>query len=201
MIEAGAAGVQFSDQLSSRNKRRHTGGITIAPAGEIISTLVAGRLAADVLGVPTLLIARTDANRATLVRGDSDERDKPFLTGERTIEGDYVFRAYGCSPSFDWKAQFTRTGLERFQTQLAAMGYKFQFIAPEDSAAAPARDYQERGSLARPGLPEHQWEEPSEHAHRDAEHQRLRGTGDFDAVTQIIAGTASSETVPKGSIG
>ena len=249
MIEAGAAGVQFSDQLSSRNKRRHAGGITIAPAGEIISTLVAGRLAADVLGVPTLLIARTDANRATLVRGDSDERDKPFLTGERTIEGDYVFRgsldaaiaralayapyadvlwcetaapdldqprrfaeavhqkfpgkllAYGCSPSFDWKAQFTRTGLERFQTQLAAMGYKFQFIGPEDSAAAPARDYQERESLARPELPEHQVEEPSEHAHRDAEHQRLRGTGDFDAVTQIIAGTASSETAPKGSIG
>lgn len=244
MIEAGAAGVWFEDRPSSGSKCRHAGGIIVAPAGELIATLVAGRLAADVLGVPTLLIARTDANRATLVRGASDERDKPFLTGERTIEGDYVFRggldaaiarglayapyadvlwcetaapdldeprrfaeavhrkfpgkllAYGCSPSFDWRAQFTRTGLERFQRELAVMGYKFQFIAPEDSTALAARGYQQSGSLARPGLPGGQWEAASDDAHRDAEHQRLSGTGCFDAVTQI----ASSVTAPKGSI-
>jgi isocitrate lyase len=246
MIEAGAAGVWFEDQLSSANECLHMEETVVAPAGEFISSLVAARLAADVMGVPTLLFARTDAHRATLVGGDADECDKPFLTGERTIDGGCVFRgsldaaiarglayapyadvlwcetaapdldearrfaeavhkkfpgkllAYGCSPSFGCQAQFTRTALERFQRELAAMGYRFQFIA--GSGALPADQYPESGSLARPGLPARQLQAASDDGDRDVEHQRLGGTGYFDAVTQVITRAASSITAPKGPI-
>jgi isocitrate lyase len=176
MIEAGAAGVHFEDQLAAEKKCGHLGGKVLIPTGQFIRILNAARLAADVLDVPTLLIARTDARSATLLTSDIDERDRPFLTGERTPEGYFVVRgglesaiaralayapyadllwfetsrpdleearrfaeaihatfpgkllAYNCSPSFNWKRHLDDAAIARFQRELAAMGYKFQFI-------------------------------------------------------------------------
>ena len=176
MIEAGAAGVHFEDQLSSAKKCGHMGGKVLVHTGHAIEKLVAARLAADVCGVPTLLIARTDANAAGLLTSDVDERDHPFLTGERTVEGFFRVRAgldqaiarglayapyadliwcetahpdldearrfaeaihaefpgkllaYNCSPSFNWKRNLDDATIAKFQRELAAMGYKFQFI-------------------------------------------------------------------------
>src|SRR3982751_6048244 len=176
MIEAGAAGVHFEDQLAAAKKCGHMGGKVLVPTREAVSKLIAARLAADVMGVPTVLLARTDAEAATLVTSDVDENDKPFLTGERSAEGFYRVRngieqaisrglayapyadmvwcetgtpdlafarryaeaihrvypgkmlAYNCSPSFNWKRHLDDTTIARFQRELGAMGYKFQFI-------------------------------------------------------------------------
>ena len=176
MIEAGAAGVHFEDQLSSAKKCGHMGGKVLVPTSEAIQKLIAARLAADVLGVPTVLIARTDANSAGLLTSDIDDRDKPFLTGERTPEGFYRVRsgldqaiarglayapyadliwcetahpdleearrfaeaihrqfpgkllAYNCSPSFNWRRHLDAETIATFQKQLAAMGYRYQFV-------------------------------------------------------------------------
>jgi isocitrate lyase len=176
MIEAGAAGVHFEDQLASVKKCGHMGGKVLVPTQEAVQKLVAARLAADVLGVPTILLARTDAEAADMVTCDVDENDKPFLTGERTSEGFYKTRkgfdqalsrgiayaefadlvwcetgtpdldfarrfaegvqrvhpgkmlAYNCSPSFNWKKNLDDATIAKFQRELGAMGYKFQFI-------------------------------------------------------------------------
>ncbi|MGH9825539.1 MAG: isocitrate lyase, partial [Blastocatellia bacterium] len=176
MIEAGAAGVHFEDQLASAKKCGHMGGKVLVPTQEFVQKLVAARLAADTMGVPTILIARTDANAATLLTSDVDERDRRFLTGGRTVEGFYKVRggleaaiargltyapyadmlwcetsepnidearrfaeeiqdrfpgkllAYNCSPSFNWKKKLDAKTIANFQIELAAMGYKFQFV-------------------------------------------------------------------------
>ncbi len=176
MIEAGAAGVHFEDQLASVKKCGHMGGKVLVPTREAVAKLVAARLAADVMGVPTLVIARTDAEAAALITSDVDDLDKPFCTGERTVEGFYRTRAgleqsvarglayapyvdllwcetgkpdlayakafadaihakfpgkllaYNCSPSFNWKKNLDDATIASFQSELGAMGYKFQFI-------------------------------------------------------------------------
>ncbi len=93
LIEAGAAGVHFEDQLASAKKCGHLGGKVLAPTQELIQKLISARLAADIMGAPTIIIARTDANAATLLSSDIDERDHQFLTGERTTEGFYRVRS------------------------------------------------------------------------------------------------------------
>jgi isocitrate lyase len=252
MIEAGAAGVHFEDQLSSEKKCGHLGGKVLLPTGQFLRTLIAARLAADVLDVPTVLVARTDADSARLITSDIDERDLPFLTGERTAEGFHriaggvpmaVARglayapladllwcetsepnleeakefaegihakfpgkmlAYNCSPSFNWKAKLDDATIARFQRELGAMGYKFQFVtlagfhALNHGMFELARDYRERGMAAYSRL--QQAEFASEAAGYTAtRHQREVGTGYFDQVAQVISGGASSTTALEGS--
>ena len=253
MIEAGAAAVHFEDQLASAKKCGHLGGKVVVPISEFISKLVAARLAADVMGVPTLSVARTDAESAGLIRSDIDDRDRPFLTGERTSEGDFVFRggldaaivrglayapyadllwcetstpdldearrfaeaihakfpgkwlAYNCSPSFHWKQQLDDAALARFQEELAALGFKFQFVTLAGfhtlnmSMFDLARGYRRSGMLAYSRLQEHEFEAAAEHGYRAVKHQRFAGTGYFDDVAQVIAGGKSAVTALKGS--
>lgn len=242
MIESGAAAVHFEDSAPAAKKPGQAGRKTIVATGEFISKLVAARLAADVMGVPTLIIARTDANSANLIRSDVDERDKPFLTGERTPEGDYGFRgglqaaiarglayapyadilwcetsspeldearkfaqaihakfpgkmlAYNCSPSFNWRAKLDDAGLVNFQKELAAMGYKFQFVtlagfhALNMSMFELARDYRRAGMEAYAELQEREIEAARADGFRAIRHQRFVGAGYFDDVAQVIAG-------------
>jgi len=253
MIEAGAAAVHFEDQLSSVKKCGHMGGKVVVATNEFISKLVAARLAADVLGVPTVLIARTDANSAGLIRSDADPRDHAFMTGKRTPEGDFEFRggldaaiarglayapyadllwcetagpdleearrfaeaihaqfpgkmlAYNCSSSFNWKKKLDEATLARFQKELAAMGYKFQFVtlagfhALNFSMFDLARDYRERGMTAYSHLQEEEFRAEAGLGYRGIKHQRFVGAGYFDEVTQVIAGGNSSLTALKGS--
>src|SRR5262245_21546644 len=253
MIDAGAAAVHFEDQLSSAKKCGHMGGKVLAPTGEFIQKLTAARLAADVMGAPTLLIARTDANSATLLTSDIDERDRAFLTGERTIEGfhrvtggldqaiarglayapyaDLIWcetsepdlgearefaeaihaefpgklLAYNCSPSFNWKKKLDAETIARFQTELARMGYKFQFVTLAGfhtlnfSMFELARDYRENGMAAYARLQEAEFAAESEHGYRAVKHQAFVGAGYFDAIAQTIAGGASSTTALTGS--
>jgi isocitrate/methylisocitrate lyase len=241
MIENGAAAVHFEDQVPSPSKRGQTGGKTIVPTSEFISKLVAARLAADVMAVPTLIIARTDACGAKWIRSDVDDRDKPFLTGERTPEGDYGFRgglqaaiarglafapyadmlwcesaspdlaearkfaeaihakfpgkmlAYNCSPSFNWRAKLDDAGLVNFQKELAAMGYKFQFVtlagfhALNMSMFELARDFRRAGMAAYSELQEREIEAAREDGFRAIRHQRFAGAGYFEDVAQVIA--------------
>jgi isocitrate lyase len=249
MIEAGAAGVHFEDQLAAEKKCGHLGGKVLVPTQSFIRTLNAARLAADVMDVPTLLVARTDADAATLVTSDVDERDRPFLTGERTAEGFFRTRsgiepaiaraisyapyadviwcetshpdlgearafaqavhaqfpgkllAYNCSPSFNWRKKLDPDTIARFQVELAAMGYRFQFVtlagfhALNHSMFELARGYAERGMAAYSEL--QQAEFASEGAGYSAtRHQREVGTGYFDAVmTAISAGTTSTRAL------
>ena len=186
MIEAGAAGVHFEDQLASVKKCGHMGGKVLVPTQEAVQKLIAARLAADIMGVPTVLLARTDAEAADIVTSDIDENDKPFLTGERTSEGFYKTRkgfdrrwradwrtpstptwcgarparrillreeirrrhppqvpdkmlAYNCSPSFNWKRNLDDATIAKFQRELGAMGYKFQFITLAGSTRSITR--------------------------------------------------------------
>ena len=253
MIEAGAAAVHFEDQLSSVKKCGHMGGKVVVPIAEFITKLVAARLAADVMGVPTILIARTDANSAGLIRSDFDERDLPFITGKRTPEGDFEFRggieasivrglayapyadllwcetaspdidearkfaegihaefpnkmlAYNCSASFNWKKKLDAAGLAKFQRELGAMGYKFQFVtlagfhALNHSMFELANAYREGGMGAYSALQEEEFKVEAEAGYRAIKHQRFVGTGYFDEVTQVIAGGQSSVTALKGS--
>jgi isocitrate lyase len=252
LIEAGAAGVHFEDQLASEKKCGHMGGKVLVPTGQFLRTLKAARLAADILDVPTLLVARTDADSAQLLLADSDERDRAFLTGERTAEGffritgglevaidrglsyapyaDLVWcetsepnleeaaqfaeaiheqfpgklLAYNCSPSFNWKAKLDDATIARFQRELGAIGYKFQFItlagfhALNLSMFELARGYREEGMTAYARLQqlEFQREKAGYHA---TKHQRFVGTGYFDQVAQCIASGASSTTALTGS--
>jgi isocitrate lyase len=253
MIEAGAACVHFEDQLSSAKKCGHLGGKVLVPTVEAIQKLVAARLAADVMGVPTLIMARTDADSAHLLTSDVDPRDREFLTGERTAEGFFCIRggidsaiaraisyapyadliwcetshpdlgearqfadavhakypgkmlAYNCSPSFNWKKKLDDATIARFQTELAAMGYKFQFItlagfhALNLSMFELAREYKTSGMAAYSRLQEQEFASEKDNGYEAVKHQRFVGTGYFDTVTQVIAGGTSSVTALAGS--
>ncbi len=252
MIEAGAAGVHFEDQLASVKKCGHMGGKVLVPTREAVAKLVAARLAADVMGVPTLVIARTDADAADLVTSDVDDIDKPFCTGERTVEGFYRTRAgleqavsrglayapfvdllwcetgkpdlayakafadaihakfpgkllaYNCSPSFNWKKNLDDATIARFQSELGAMGYKFQFITLAGfhslnySMFNLAYGYARNQMSAFVELQEAEFDAVDK-GFTAVKHQREVGTGYFDAVTQTIEGSQSSTTALKGS--
>ncbi|QOW19414.1 isocitrate lyase [Lysobacter ciconiae] len=252
MIEAGAAGVHFEDQLASAKKCGHMGGKVLVPTREAIEKLVAARLAADVMGVPTLIVARTDAEAADLLTSDIDPTDAPFVTGERTVEGFYKTRkgidqaisrglayapyadlvwcetgkpdlefarrfaeaiharspgkllAYNCSPSFNWKANLDDATIARFQIELAAMGYKFQFITLAGFHALNygmfhlARGYAQRQMSAFVELQQAEFAAASE-GFTAVKHQREVGTGYFDSVTQVIQSGQSSTTALTGS--
>src|SRR6476660_3324743 len=252
MIEAGAAAVHFEDQLSSAKKCGHMGGKVVVPICEFVQKLIAARLAADVVGVPTLLIARTDANGAKLLTTDSDLRDVQFLTGERTPEGYLGFKggidaaiargliyapyadmvwcetsepnieearrfaeaihekfpgkllAYNCSPSFNWKKKLDDETIAKFQEELAAMGYKFQFVtlagfhALNYSMFELAHGYAHEGMTAYSRLQEREFK-CAEKGYTAVRHQRFVGTGYFDDVAQTIANGQSSTTALEGS--
>jgi isocitrate lyase len=254
MIEAGAAGVHFEDQLSSAKKCGHLGGKVLVPAQEAVQKLVAARLAADICEVPTVLIARTDANSAQLLTADVDPRDREFiLDGERTFEGFFRIRggiemaiarglayapycdmiwcetatpdldearrfadgihakfpgkllAYNCSPSFNWRKKLDEQTIAKFQHELGAMGYKFQFVtlagfhALNLSTYELALGYRERGMAAYSELQEREFALEKENSYGAVKHQRFVGTGYFDEVAQVIAGGQSSITALKGS--
>ncbi len=253
MIKAGAAGVHWEDQLASVKKCGHMGGKVLVPTAEACQKLIAARMAADVCGVPTLVIARTDAEAADLLTSDYDENDKPFLTGERTAEGFYKTNkgidqaisraiayaeyadlvwcetgtpdlefakkfadavhakhpgkmlAYNCSPSFNWKKNLDDATIAKFQRELGAMGYKYQFITLAGIHSMwynmfdLAQDYVARGMTAYV----EKVQEP-EFAARDrgytfVSHQQEVGTGYFDEVTTVIQGGKSSVTALTGS--
>ncbi|MCC5867355.1 MAG: isocitrate lyase [Gammaproteobacteria bacterium] len=252
MIDAGAAGVHFEDQLSSAKKCGHMGGKVLVPTVEAVNKLVAARLAADISGVPTLVIARTDADAANLLTSDIDERDRRFVTGERTAEGFYrvncgleqaIDRAlsyapyadllwcetsvpdldqakkfaeavhskfpdqllsYNCSPSFNWRRHLDDTTIAKFQKELAAMGYKFQFItlagfhALNFSMFELARGYREKQMSAYVELQEAEFA-AEKHGYTATKHQREVGAGYFDDVTQTVTAGLSSITALSGS--
>ena len=251
MIDAGAAGVHFEDQLASVKKCGHMGGKVLVPTREANAKLTAARLAADVMGTPTLVIARTDAEAADLVTSDVDDNDKPFLTGERTIEGFYRTRpgleqaisrglayseyadmvwcetgkpdlayakafaeaihkrfpgkllAYNCSPSFNWKKNLDDATIAKFQRELGAMGYKFQFITLAGfhslnySMFNLAHGYARNNMTAFVELQEAEFA-AAEKGFTAVKHQREVGTGYFDAVTTTIERDASTAAL-KGS--
>ena len=253
MIKAGAGGVHFEDQLASVKKCGHMGGKVLVPSQDAVQKLIAARLAADVLGVPTIILARTDAEAADLLTSDHDPNDKPFVTGERTSEGFYKTKkgleqaisrgvayapyadlvwcetgtpdlkfakafadgvrkhypdkllSYNCSPSFNWKKNLDDATIAKFQRELGAMGYKYQFITLAGIHSMwynmfdLAQDYAKRGMTAYV----EKVQEP-EFAARDrgytfVSHQQEVGTGYFDDVTTVIQGGVSSVTALTGS--
>ncbi|HNR23338.1 MAG TPA: isocitrate lyase [Steroidobacteraceae bacterium] len=253
MIEAGAAGVHFEDQLSSAKKCGHMGGKVLVPTQEAINKLVAARLAADVCDVPTVLIARTDAESANLLTSDIDERDAPFIESrERTSEGFFRVKAglgqavarglayapyadmiwcetghpdleeaktfaegihrqfpgkllaYNCSPSFNWKKKLDDATIGKFQRELGAMGYKFQFItlagfhALNYSMFQLAKGYRESQMTAYVRLQQEEFAAESL-GYTATKHQREVGAGYFDEVTQAVTGGQSSVTAMTGS--
>src|SRR5580765_5672317 len=252
MIEAGAAGVHFEDQLSSEKKCGHLGGKVLVPTNQFVRTLVAARLAADVMDVPTLIIARTDADSAKLLTSDVDPRDRAFCTGERTPEGFFRIRgglemaidrgrsyapyadliwcetstpdldeakafaegihrdfpgkmlAYNCSPSFNWRKRLDEVTIARFQRELAAMGYKFQFVtlagfhALNHATFELARGYREFGMTAYSKLQQAEFAAEAD-GYTATKHQREVGTGYFDEVAQVISGGTSSTIALKES--
>lgn len=252
MIEAGASGVHYEDQLASAKKCGHMGGKVLVPTVEAVQKLVAARLAADVMNVPTVIFARTDANAATLLTGDIDARDREFITGERTVEGFYHVRngldqaisrglayapyadliwcetsepnieearqfaeaihaeypskmlAYNCSPSFNWKKKLDDATIAKFQNELGAMGYKFQFITLAGFHSLNfgmfelAKSYQELGMTAYAEMQEREFAREID-GYRATKHQSFVGTGYFDAITQTIAGGNASTTALTGS--
>ena len=253
MIEAGAAAVHFEDQLSSAKKCGHLGGKVLVPASEFIQKLIAARLAADVMAVPTVLIARTDADAARLLLSDIDPRDEPFLTGGRTREGFFHYRggidaaiarglmyapyadvlwcetsepdleqarrfataiharypgkllAYNCSPSFHWKKMLTEHQIALFQTQLALLGYKYQFVtlAGFHSLNAGmfelARNYAQEGMTAYARLQEKEFTLAGTGGYSAIRHQAFVGTGYFDAVQNTITGGLTATAALEGS--
>ncbi len=253
MIEAGAAGVHFEDQLSSAKKCGHMGGKVLVPTQEAIQKLVAARLAADVLDVPTVIIARTDADSAKLLTNDVDDRDKPFITGERTAEGFWVVKsgldaaiaralayapyadllwfetskpdleearqfakaihqqfpekllAYNCSPSFNWKLNLKEKTIARFQEELGAMGYKFQFVtlagfhAINAATFELAHAYRDQGMAAYTRLQELEFQLEKDHGYAAVKHQSFVGAGYFDQLTTVITRGQSSLTALNGS--
>jgi isocitrate lyase len=252
MIDAGAAGVHFEDQLASVKKCGHMGGKVLVPTREAVEKLNAARLAADVSGTRTLVIARTDAEAADLLTSDVDDNDRPFLTGERTVEGFFKTRpgieqaisrglayadyadlvwcetgkpdlafarkfaeaihakfpgkmlSYNCSPSFNWKKNLDDATIAKFQRELGAMGYKFQFItlagfhALNYSMFNLAHGYARNQMSAFVELQEAEFA-AAEKGFTAVKHQREVGTGYFDAVTQAIQQGQSSTTALHGS--
>ncbi len=254
LIEAGAAGAHFEDQLSSAKKCGHMGGKVLVPTQEAINKLLAARLAADVCNVPTVIIARTDAEASSLLTSDVDERDRPFIDAERgrTAEGFFhvhagleqaiaracayapyadllwcetakpdleearrfaeaVHRrhpdkllAYNCSPSFNWRRKLDDATIERFQRELGAMGYRFQFItlagfhALNFSMFELARGYRERQMAAYVELQQAEFD-AERHGYSATRHQREVGAGYFDELTQAITGGTSSLGALEGS--
>ncbi|MBX7166660.1 MAG: isocitrate lyase [Pirellulales bacterium] len=253
MIEAGAAAVHFEDQLASEKKCGHMGGKVLVPTSQHIRTLTAARLAADVCGVPSIVVARTDANSAQLITSDVDARDREFITGERTAEGFYRIRggldiaiarglayapysdliwcetsepnidearefaaaiharfpgkllAYNCSPSFNWKQKLDNRSIARFQQELGAMGYKYQFVTLAGfhslnlSMFELARGYRDSGMAAYSQLQEREFALEAQSGYRATKHQRFVGTGYFDLVAQTVAGGQASTTALSGS--
>jgi isocitrate lyase len=252
MIEAGAAGVHFEDQLASEKKCGHMGGKVLIPTMQAVRNLIAARLAADIMGVPTLVVARTDANSASLLTSDIDPADHAFLTGERTSEGFFRIEcglpaaiargisyapyadliwcetaepdleearrfaealheqypskmlAYNCSPSFNWQKKLDAAAIATFQRELAAMGYKFQFVtlagfhALNYSMFELARGYRERGMEAYSELQQAEFAS-EQYGYTATRHQREVGTGYFDQVAQVIACGESSTVALVGS--
>ncbi|MCS6885047.1 MAG: isocitrate lyase [Acidobacteriota bacterium] len=252
MIEAGAAAVHFEDQLASAKKCGHMGGKVLVPTSEFIQKLIAARLAADLLGVPTLIIARTDANSAKLITSDVDPRDEQFIVKERTSEGFYRFKggleaaiarglayapyadllwcetsspdleearrfaeaihaeypgkllAYNCSPSFNWKLKLDEATIAKFQKELAKMGYKFQFVtlagfhALNLSMFHLAKAYRETGMTAYADFQASEFSAEKE-GYSATRHQEFVGTGYFDSVAEVIAGSNLSTLALAGS--
>jgi isocitrate lyase len=252
MIEAGAAGVHFEDQLASAKKCGHLGGKVLVPTQEAVTKLIAARLASDVMGVPTLLLARTDAEAADLLTSDADDADKPFVTGERTYEGFFRVKpgieqavsrglayapfadlvwcetgkpdlefaktfaeairkehpnqllAYNCSPSFNWRKNLDDSTIAKFQRELGAMGYKFQFItlagfhALNYSMFDLADKYRDEGMSAYVELQQKEFASESR-GYTATKHQREVGTGYFDSVASAVTGGASSLGALTGS--
>ncbi|WP_119680031.1 isocitrate lyase [Indioceanicola profundi] len=255
MIEAGAAGVHFEDQLASEKKCGHLGGKVLIPIQQFIRTLNAARMAADVCGTSTLVIARTDAESAQLITSDVDERDHPFIDrNDRTPEGFYRIKkgmgvdyciaraleyapysdlmwwetskpnlddarrfaeavhkkypgkmlAYNCSPSFNWKANLDEDTIARYQAELGAMGYKYQFVTLAGfhslnlATFELARGYKERGMAAYSEMQQREFA-AAEKGFTAVKHQREVGTGYFDAVSLAISGGTSSTTAMKDS--
>jgi isocitrate lyase len=252
MIEAGAAGVHFEDQLASAKKCGHMGGKVLVPTQEAVQKLAAARLASDIMGVPTVLFARTDAEAANLITSDIDDNDKPFCTGERTAEGYYraingiqqaVSRglayapyadliwcetgrpdlafarqfaeaihkqypgkllSYNCSPSFNWKKNLDDTTIAKFQRELGAMGYKFQFITLAGFHALNygmfelARGYASENMTAYVRLQQAEFAAEAS-GYTATKHQREVGTGYFDEITQAVQAGKSSVTALTGS--
>ncbi len=248
-IEAGAAGVHFEDQLASEKKCGHLGGKVLIPTQAHIRNLNAARLAADVMGVPTIIVARTDAESAKLLTSDVDDRDKEFCTGERTVEGFFRLKdgtgvdhcikrglsyapscdliwwetshpdladakrfaeaiqkahpgkmmAYNCSPSFNWEKNLDKDTIAKFQRELGAMGYKFQFVTLAGfhqlnfGMFELARGYKDRGMAAYSELQQAEFGS-EKYGYTATRHQREVGTGYFDEVAQAISGGQSSTT-------
>lgn len=253
MIKAGAGGVHFEDQLASVKKCGHMGGKVLVPTQEAIQKLIAARMAADVCGVPTLIIARTDAEAADLLTSDYDENDKPFLTGERTAEGFYKTNngleqainraisyahyadlvwcetgtpdlefarkfaeavhkvhpgkmlAYNCSPSFNWKKNLDDATIARFQKELGAMGYKYQFITLAGIHSMwynmfdLSQEYVARGMSAYVEKVQEPEFAARNRGYTFVSHQQEVGTGYFDDVTTVIQGGKSNVTALTGS--
>jgi isocitrate lyase len=251
-VLAGAAGVHYEDQLAAEKKCGHMGGKVLVPTGQHIRTLQAARLAADVMDVPTLIVARTDANGATLLTSDVDERDRAFITGERTPEGFHRVRdglesaiarsvayapyadvlwcetarpdleeakrfadavhaefpgqllAYNCSPSFNWSRHLDEATIARFQKELGAMGYRYQFItlagfhALNASMFELAKGYAATGMTAYVGLQNREFAMESQ-GYTATRHQREVGAGYFDLVSQVVGGGESSTLALQGS--
>jgi isocitrate lyase len=253
MIEAGAAAVHFEDQLASEKKCGHMGGKVLVPTSQFIRTLVAARLAADIYDVPTILVARTDADSAKLITSDVDKRDLPFIKSQkRTPEGFYELRsgvetaiarglayapyadmiwcetstpdlaqarrfaegihekfpgkllAYNCSPSFNWKKHLDDATIAKFQRELGAMGYKFQFVtlagfhALNHGMFELARAYGTHGMSAYSELQSAEFAAEA-HGYTATRHQREVGTGYFDKVSEVISGGESSTLALEGS--
>ena len=252
MIEAGASAVHFEDQLSSAKKCGHLGGKVLVPTAEFVQKLIAARLATDILDVPTMIIARTDAERGHLITTDNDPRDQQFLTKERTEEGFFRMRggidtaiaravayapyadmlwcetsepnleeakrfaegvhkhfpgkwlAYNCSPSFNWKLKLDGPTLAKFQRELAAMGYKFQFVTLAGfhtlnySIFRMAKSYKQHGMAAYAELQASEFK-VEEEGYEAIKHQQFVGTGYFDEISQVVSGGLSSTLALKGS--
>ncbi|HEX6852083.1 MAG TPA: isocitrate lyase [Candidatus Polarisedimenticolaceae bacterium] len=252
MIEAGAAGVHFEDQLASEKKCGHMGGKVLIPVSQFIRTLTAARLAADVCDVPTVLIARTDADSAKLLTSDIDPIDKPFCTGQRTPEGFFRITggldmaiarglayapyadliwcetshpdldearrfaegihakfpgkmlAYNCSPSFNWRKHLDEATIAKFQRELGAMGYKFQFVTLAGFHALNygmfelALGYRDHGMAAYSKLQQEEFAAEKD-GYTATRHQHEVGTGYFDEVAQVISGGTASTVALKDS--
>ncbi|HEY7563591.1 MAG TPA: isocitrate lyase [Acidimicrobiia bacterium] len=251
-IDAGAAGIHLEDQLAAEKKCGHMGGKVLVPTAQHIKTLQAARLAADVMGVPTVIVARTDANGASLLTSDIDPRDQEFCTGERTAEGFYRVEpgmnqaisrarsyapyadllwcetarpdldeaarfadavrsqfpgkmlAYNCSPSFNWRKHLDQATIAAFQKELAAMGYRFQFITLAGFHALNASMFELARGYAASGMPAYVDLQEREFAMEDGgysatRHQREVGAGYFDRVSEILSGGAASTLALRGS--
>jgi isocitrate lyase len=252
MLEAGAAGIHFEDQLASEKKCGHLGGKVLVPTAQFVRTLIAARLAADVLDVPAILVARTDADSAALLTSDVDERDRPFCTGERTAEGYFRVRsgldaaiarglayapyadlvwcetstpdldearrfadaihekfpgkmlAYNCSPSFNWSKHLDAHTIARFQEELSAMGYRFQFVTLAGwhlinlHTFELARGYAEEGMTAYVALQQREFAREAD-GYTATKHQREVGAGYFDQVLMAVTGGEASTAALTGS--